>query len=119
MNELPIINWELGTQLADNKRDLAEELLSILINSLPIEIKVIKESLHNQNRDKLWQSVHKLHGAVCYCGTPRLKQVLTKLETSIKTNIMDNLPLLIDELSTEVNQLLTCYKSYTESCTHK
>src|SRR3990167_11083825 len=114
MNELPIVNWDLGTKLAGNKREIAEELLALLINMLPTEMTEIDESFNQCDFVELQKRVHKLHGAVCYCGVPRLKQVLIKLETAIKTNIMDSLPLLIEELGAETNQLLVFYQDHTK-----
>ena len=40
------IDWELGTKLAGNSREAAEELLTILVKNLPDDLKRIK---------KLWQ----------------------------------------------------------------
>lgn|SRR3990167_9988610 len=114
MNELPVINWELGTRLAGNKREIAEELLSILINNLEDEVTAIHELFNQYNNDELQKRVHRLHGAVCYCGVPRLKRVLIKLETALKTNIMGSLPLLIEELGTEARQLLELYQAHAQ-----
>ena len=85
----PIIDWELGIRLAGNKRDLAEDLLALFISKLAEELNTIKSLHQSENYPELTQRVHKLHGASCYCGIPRIKRVLAQLETELKNNIMD------------------------------
>lgn len=104
-NEL-IIDWNLALKATGNNADIAHELLSMLAHSLPQEIKIINDLANQQDYKELQQKVHKLHGAVCYCGTPRLKMALRELETQLKSNIMDNLPSLLSQLNIEVNLLL-------------
>lgn len=106
---LPIIDWEQATQLAGNKRVLAEEILSMLVTSLPTEINQIASALEAQNHSEMLRLVHKLHGALCYTGLPRIKTLIARLETDLKNNIMDNLMPLFAQLQIEVNVLLESY----------
>jgi len=87
-------------------QEVSEEILNLLIDALPNDLAEIK-LLNAQGRfHELTQRVHKLHGAVCYCGTPRLKIVLNHIETQLKNNIMDDLPHSLDLLSIEIDSLL-------------
>lgn len=108
---LPIVDWELGMRLAGNQRDLAEDLLAMFVQNLPDELTTIKTLHQSQNYPELQQRVHKLHGAACYCGIPRLKMVLSELETNLKNNIIDNSP-QINLLETEINLLLEHYSHH-------
>jgi two-component system, NarL family, sensor histidine kinase BarA len=110
---LPIIDWHLGTKLAGNQRGLAEELLSFLLKDLDSVVDGIKELHKSTDYKKMQQQVHRLHGAVCYCGVPRLKFILAQLETHIKNNIMDDLPSLLEQLDTEVKLLLEHHPSFS------
>lgn len=103
---LPLIDWTLGIKLAGNQRDLAEDMLTMLLKDLNSSVVSIKEKHKIQDYKKMQQEVHKLRGAVSYCGLPRLKSILDHLETSLKTHIMDDLPSLLDLLDTEVALLL-------------
>lgn len=103
---LPIIDWNQSIKLAGQKEDLAAELISLLIKILPDDVNAIKQLHADQNYSGLLQRIHKLHGAVSYCGTPRLKQLLAFLESQLKSNIMDSLPSLLDQFYSEVNLLL-------------
>ena len=109
LKNLPVIDWKLGMRLAGNKEDLAQDILQLLVKSLPEDKTSIKQSFITKNYKDLLRQVHKLHGALCYCGTPRLKNVIASLETGLKNNIMTDLPTLLDQFETEVNLLLEHY----------
>jgi two-component system sensor histidine kinase BarA len=106
---LPIIDWGQAIQLAGNKRDLAEDILSMLIASLPADINEIAAALKVQNHHEMLRLVHKLHGALCYTGLPRIKSIIARLESDLKNNIMDSLMPLFEQLQIEVNVLLESY----------
>ena len=106
LQELPIIDWEDSTRLACYKKDLARDMLNLLARDLPQELRTMN-SLHTDKKySELLKTVHKLHGAVCYTGTPRLKSLLSPLETALKTNIMDNSSTILRHLEIEVGHLL-------------
>jgi two-component system sensor histidine kinase BarA len=104
--QLPIIDWEEGIRLAGHKKELARDILNMLVRDLPHEVSSMQKLYKEQNFQELLKSVHKLHGAVCYTGTPRLKTLLATLETRLKTHIMNDSSILLDQLDTEVNHLL-------------
>lgn len=103
---LPIIDKELALKLAGNQPDLAEDLFKMLSKGLPTDLANINQSFADQNHVKLLHQVHKLHGAVAYCGTPRLKSLLAYIELQLKKNEVKDLSGLLNHLNTEVGQLL-------------
>lgn len=111
LENLPILDWNVALMLAGNKRDLAEDMLQLVMRDLKNEMTVIKKWHVEQNYRELIQTVHKLHGALCYTGLIRIKTIIKKLETDLKNNIMDNSSVLIDLLENEYNQLLKHYPS--------
>ena len=104
--QMPVIDHEEGMRLAGHKKELARDILNILTRDLPRELAAIHALYSAKNYQELLKTVHKLHGAVCYAGTPRLKTVLAALETHLKTHIMDDSSSLLDQLDTEVSHLL-------------
>lgn len=105
-DQRPVIDWEEGIRLAGHKKELARDILNMMVRDLPREIALIHTQYESKNYQEMTRTVHKLHGAVCYTGTPRLKTALATLETRLKTNIMDDSSSLLDQLDTEVSNLL-------------
>lgn len=93
---LPLIDWKLALQRAAGKPELAQEMLLLLIKSLPQSDKQIRQAITDNDQQVLLHALHKLHGACCYTGVPRLKNLLEALETQLKKGA--NIKLLEPEL---------------------
>ena len=106
LSNLPVIDWDLALKLAGQKPDLAKELLALLLKGLPQDFDNINEAYQRKNYIEMLRLVHKLHGALCYCGTPRLKTLIARLEFELKNNIIENLPTLVELLNIEVKRVL-------------
>lgn len=100
------IDWQLAVKLAGNKEEFAKEMLSILIKSLNQDISDIKSSLTKQEYSELLRRIHKLHGALCYCGVPRLKAAAAELEAALKRHDLNNIPILFNVLEIEANHVI-------------
>ena len=106
LRTLPIIDKVLEKKLAGNTHDTITDILPLLIDSLPKELADIKRSYDEKQYDRMLYAVHRLHGAVCYSPTPRLKLVLSHLETRLKNNIIDELPILLGLLEFETKEVI-------------
>jgi two-component system sensor histidine kinase BarA len=79
-----VIDWPLSLSRAANKPELARDMLKGLVQSLP-EIKInISESLTSQDIEQLKVLIHKLNGACCYTGVPKLGKITHLIETQLK-----------------------------------
>lgn len=101
-----IIDMELGTKLAGGKIELAQEMLQMLLDNLGKDQEIITQTYQQNDLIELKHHVHKLHGAACYCGVPRLKSSAHQLETALKENKHDKLDLLFNTLINEINLVL-------------
>jgi len=81
-----IIDWELGLQLVNGNKALAQELMSMLIAELPNDKANMKAAYANGDMTSLKNMTHKLHGSLKYCAAPRLKVSIEQLETALKLN---------------------------------
>lgn len=106
LSHLPIIDWEVALKLAGNQKELAEEILSLLIKNLDKDISSIQMDYKDNNYQDLLGKVHKLHGALCYSGLARLKTLIAQLERDLKNNTMERLPALLEQLRKESNLVL-------------
>ncbi|MFQ6371213.1 two-component sensor histidine kinase BarA [Shewanella sp. YIC-542] len=78
------LNWPLCLMQANNKVSLAQEMLQMLLDSIPQNRQEIEAALSKEQTDQLLSLVHKLHGACCYSGVPTLQQLCQTLESALK-----------------------------------
>ncbi|HET8705106.1 MAG TPA: response regulator, partial [Pseudomonadales bacterium] len=79
-----VLDWPLCLKLANQKTDLALDMLMMLLNSLTEDKKSIQHALETENREMLLQSVHKLHGATRYVGAPALQKAAFLYEDALR-----------------------------------
>jgi two-component system sensor histidine kinase BarA len=84
MDTLLIIDLELGKKLACANEENARMLLKMLYDMIPEHEEIILKSYQDKDMETLLFEVHKLHGGVSYCGTPRLKKTASELELALK-----------------------------------
>ena len=106
------LDWQECLRLSNNKEDLAKELLEMLKKDLPSFQAGINQALKTNNIQQLQNHTHKLHGACCYCGVPRLKQLAEQLESQIKTHKNDQLASLVKKVDQEIQNVLTALKQH-------
>jgi two-component system, NarL family, sensor histidine kinase BarA len=106
LTDLPIIDIEAALKSAGNNKEIAAELLALLCKTLQEDVSAIKQAFSDNQQKELLQRVHKLHGGVSYCGLPRLKKLLMRIESNLKKNEVRDLHLLLDQLANEANQVL-------------
>jgi two-component system sensor histidine kinase BarA len=73
-------------RLANNKVDLAIDMFAMLLEGLTNDLPEIQSLWQQQQQDLLLASIHKVHGATRYCGTPCLMHNLEQLETGLKNH---------------------------------
>jgi len=106
--ELPkkIFDHKLALKLADNKYQLAKEMFEMLIACLPKHQNELDEAFQKQDLKELLMATHKLHGAVCYSGTPRLTAAIYQLESALKTNNTKEIKKLYQQVIEEIYTVL-------------
>ncbi|QLH42830.1 MAG: Hpt domain-containing protein [Coxiellaceae bacterium] len=102
-----ILDWEKSVKLANNNSQLAKEMLQMLLTELPDVYAAIIAKHRTNDWVGLYELIHRIHGAACYCGVPRLQSVLSKIENNLKMNNTSHIDQYIDILSTEINLLQT------------
>ncbi len=116
------LNWALALKQANNKPELAKDMILMLLDSLAQASHAIEANLQNDDASSLIEVVHKLHGASCYAGTEQLQKICRQLEQSLKagrtinqlepeilelldeiTNIESSAPAFMANLNVEIN----------------
>lgn len=93
-SESPAIDWPLCIRLANNKKMVAQEILLLVLQQLPSDLQLIKQAQEKADNAELLRQIHKLHGALCYSGMPRLKNAAAQLENVLKQASVDTAKLL-------------------------
>lgn len=109
--EVAPIDWALCKKLAGNKEDLAQEMLEMLITGLADDQASIKQAYDAKNYNDLREHVHRLHGACCYVGVPKLKAIAKELEDAIAHEVMDKVTHYVNALEKEVGKILRYYET--------
>lgn len=128
--DLPVFDWQLALANADASPELAEELMAAFIQGLDEDQQRIKDALdalhapaagfshapaagfsHESAAGALAREIHRLNGALSYCGLPRLQQAAAAMETALHEEApeAEALGLLAQRLMGEMAALRTWY----------
>lgn len=79
-----ILDRDEGLRLAAGKAELAQDMLDMLMQSLPADREQIERSYQSGDLSAVLETVHRLHGATRYCGVPELRRRCLQAETRLK-----------------------------------
>lgn len=105
-----IFDWDLALKRANFNVQSAQYLLSEFQKMLPGIIKEINEHFASSHSADVHATVHKLHGACCYTGVPKLQSLCAAIENGYRNNVTDNVAALLGTLTEEskwVNTVIT------------
>lgn len=103
----PSIDWQLALKRANQNQDTARELLNGFVQLLPDAIDTITVLWKTRDYEGLKAEIHKLHGACCYTGLPRLQQLANQLEGSLKLAHYSDADSYITKLLEEAEKVLS------------
>ncbi|MCB1691765.1 MAG: response regulator [Pseudomonadales bacterium] len=108
---VPLFDQELSLNLANNRAEVAEAMLRILISKLPEHRKSIGQAFDEHNFEELKARVDKLVGAVRYCGVPALSESIKRLEITVSGNNVEDTRDCIRMLNERIEELLAWQRS--------
>jgi two-component system sensor histidine kinase BarA len=79
-DDLPVVDKAEGRRLSGNREALAEEMLAMLVTSLPAYRHQLQEAWQRQDVEQLVEITHQLGGGCRYCGVPQLAATCEALE---------------------------------------
>jgi len=99
--EVSSIDWQLALKRANQNQEAAKELLESFIQLIPETLALLTQLWEAQDYEGLAREVHKLHGACCYTGLPKIQHLANETETALKLKqyalVEEHLPSLIEE----------------------
>lgn len=104
------LDWPLALSRAAGKEELAIEMFTMLVKSIPDSLQSIELNHDEQNVEELIKAVHKFHGACCYTGVPKLKNLAEMIEGGLKKHksieqVEPELLELIDQMTAMIEEL--------------
>ena len=109
-----VFDRELSLSKANDRPELADELFQLLISTLPEDQTQINIAFSNKDHQTLREAVHKLHGAIRYCGVPRVGNAITKLEMLLKTRSQDNIRGALAIVNSEISALIIWHRENSD-----
>lgn len=100
------VDWDLALSKANHNEAIAQEMLQEFSKQLPESLIAIEQACRIQNWEVMQQQVHRLHGASCYTGVPKLQQLCAEIETELKEGFVDEAHRKFPELKTAIESLL-------------
>ena len=95
---------QASLQLMGNKASVARELAVMLKEQLPQFNTELRAAFEKNDTQEIQMVAHKLHGGICYVITPRLKYLITQLETACKQHPED-IKLISPYIGSSINDL--------------
>lgn len=110
---VPSLDWQLALKRSNQNKLLAMEMLADFISHLPQAAEAIRREWDARNLKAMQDEVHRLHGACCYTGVPKLQSLVHELESALKRSnhyqVSESLPTFILEceiVSAQANKFI-------------
>ncbi|MCV2886447.1 ATP-binding protein [Aestuariibacter sp. AA17] len=98
---VPSLDWDLAVTRANHNKDAAKDMLMAFNEQLPAILLQIESSWKTHDLTATQNLVHKLHGACCYTGVPKLQSLCDEIESKLKKNTTHKLAERISVLLSE------------------
>ncbi|MGO4998051.1 two-component sensor histidine kinase BarA [Oceanisphaera sp. W20_SRM_FM3] len=108
------IDWPLALKQVGNKPKLAQEMLSLLLQTFDEFEPLLNAALSGElDEEQFYPYLHKLHGGTAYCGVPQLQALVAELEGALLAKqSLDELEPELLELEERLTQVRDEAKAY-------
>ncbi|WP_110691883.1 Hpt domain-containing protein [Salinicola halophyticus] len=89
-DDLPVVDKAEGRRLSGNRAALAEEMLTMLVASLPAYRRQLQDAWQRHDVEQLVEIAHQLGGGCRYCGVPQLSASCDVLENRARRQPLDD-----------------------------
>lgn len=104
---LPVsIDFKRALEQNYQDKEAAISFLDAFVEQLNTSASEIEEAWRQQRTDKLLEYIHKLHGACCYTGVPRLETYCEQTQHALKTASVEQSSKTISILLLEIEQII-------------
>ncbi|NMP17667.1 two-component sensor histidine kinase BarA [Thalassotalea sp. Y01] len=111
----PVFDWPLALQRSGTNPQLALEMFKMLLDSLEQTTVELRHYIDVDDLTSIASLIHKLNGACCYVGIPRLEKVVNDIETQIKKGaILADLEPEFFELFDQIESVMTHQQDFLQ-----
>lgn len=103
-HDLPLLDMQSAIDYSNADQNFVLELRQMLVDVLPDHRHNIESYANQKDWDKLAREAHKLHGALSYTGTPRLKHYSKQLQLTAQNGPTDKIQPLLKEFLDTLDQ---------------
>lgn len=100
------IDWDMALKLCYDNKESAIDYLDSFTDRLQSHANEIESGWAEQRPEIVLESIHKLHGACCYTGVPKLQNYCDRVQTILKTGKFEEHPYAISKLLLEIEQVI-------------
>jgi len=105
--DLPLcLDWDLALLRANNNKADTLSFFDSFVDNLQNHALEIEQGWLEQRKDAVLSSIHKLHGACCYTGVPRLQAYCYSAEQQLKSAPLDKHSMTISKVLLEIEQII-------------
>lgn len=109
-----VVDLSASLALANHKPDLAYDMLTLLIESIPDYLTLLNNTQHNRNEH--WQSIeeatHKLYGSSCYCGVATVRELSGRADKQLQQQQFEAAESTLQALINALHSLLAWEQEY-------
>lgn len=109
------LDWDLALKRANYNEKSAVHLLSEFVRLLPDIVNEICTHFDAQRNKECQATVHKLHGACCYTGVPKLQTLCAEIELNYRNKNLDPIAQQILGLKDEMKAVQSLTRTKLES----
>ena len=80
-----IYDPDLAVRFAGGSQEAADTAFELFSEKFSEYADAVKAAQDAKNLEALIAATHKLHGALCYIGAPRLKEITGEIERALRT----------------------------------
>lgn len=105
-SDLPDFEWKLAVDRANGNESIANEMFYDFVEQLSESFAAINHNAENQRWKEMQHFVHRLHGASCYTGVPKLQFLCAECEKCLKLGDVDDAMRYVPSIKQAVEALL-------------
>jgi len=104
--DLKDFDWQQAVDKANGNEELANDLFFEFVQQLNNAYSCIEEHAEVEEWEEVQHHVHRLHGASCYTGVPKLQYLLAECEKNLKMSDTSQASRYIPTIKETIDELL-------------